>query len=1483
MAEPLYQTPFVSFPLHPAFLPPPVSVLSSPRPPFILALLPYLPSVFLLVTLAISSIAYIATLLPTNSRRLASLHSLFQPFITPADILSTPGITPLAPERETKKRAPGVALRALGALEFVGRSAVALKVVLETRSGGDVGWGTVWRETVQNSGIHMPIIMTLTWLAALSLEVYSPSISPPFRHLTLFSLLLTDACVNIILSIHNADVVNWTDLARVPDAIICAVLVGVIVSMPLGSGVGIELGVEKDGRPQSPEDANTLLGSLTYSWMGSLMSLAYKRPLKSNDVWALVAVTLGYLRPYFIQRILETLSLPSNSTSLFSEDWSPHSTAYIYALFAFLSMSGQSLAQLQHFHHARRIGMRLRSELTIEVFEKVLRRKDMAGRIDGGGGEGEASAGKVVSLVSEDTDRVLRMGCDSHLIYGAPLEITLALLFLYNLMGWSAFVGFSILAITVPSDLGKRSIEITRGRAAARDDRQSSLQEMIAAIRTIKFFGWTEAWVEKTEEKRAIELKWMVKEWINSIYLTLLWSLISVVVPLSAFWCYVKVQKEELTVAVAFTALALFTIIPDFGIRILQTQVSIKRMESFLAEEEVASHAELDHRTQAGDTLAFRKATLEWHETPGSDSKPFCVKNLNIEFPKGGLTLICGPTGAGKTSLLLGLLGELKVVAGSVVLPKRVSYAAQHPWLESCSIRDNILFGYGYSHERYSAVLEGCALRPDLATLPAGDLTHVGERGVSLSGGQKARIALARALYAPTTHVLLDDVFSAVDSHTAKRLFQTLQGPMLVGRTCVLVTHHVDLVVSGAAYRVNLLGGNVVFQGRPETARSFPANKGTSTVTPNSEEEAKVVDPDVDEPSQVVEAEGWTTGEVKRSIYTTYLKASNYSLWEVLLLLMLGRPAFAFLEQYWLRLWGEASLNGRDVNSTFFLAVYAAIGLSSTALLVGSTLVLYIASYRASRSIFSKLVLRVVHAPSRWFDVVPLGRVTARFTRDVSTLDGAIASKLAYFSNLDSYSTNLSSLAVNFSNFANHLLSMTSSLLITVVILPATIIPTACFAFIYTTLFTRYLAVNRDVNRIGATTASPLFSTFHQVLVGITTIRAFAKERDYRAELCSIVDETLALWYCTCTLDVWLSIRTQLLSSCCLLATASFAIYAGVSPGLAGIAITSSQSIIQSLDWLCSAYGKLVLGLNSLERITEYLDLPQEPSEGRLPPANWPSASASALITVEDLEIKYSPELPAVLKGISFSIKPGERVAVAGRTGSGKSTLAMSLLRFVDPSKGSIVIDGLDVTKISLEELRRRITFLPQEAMLFSGVLRDNLDPLHVHTDEECLDALRRVHLLSESFPSSSGAATPIPMSESDDVSKRVKRIHLHTKVSGGGNNFSSGQRQLIALARALLRDSRIIVMDESTAAVDFALDKQIQETVRAEFSNAALITIAHRLATIVDYDRVMVLNDGQLCEFDTPARLLATESAFHQMCRESGDYEDLLARVRGS
>ncbi|CAE6476012.1 unnamed protein product [Rhizoctonia solani] len=934
--------------------------------------------------------------------------------------------------------------------------------------------------------------------------------------------------------------------------------------------------------------------------------------------------------------------------------------------------------------------------------------------------------------------------------------------------------------------------------------------------------------------------------------------------------------------------------------------------------------------------------------------KPFELKNVSIVFPEGVMSLVSGPTGSGKSSLLAALLGEMDRIEGEVYLPKEptrlnektglpmtISYCAQQPWLEHKTIKDNILFGSPYDKERYEATLSCCALLPDLAVLEDGDQTEIGEKGVSLSGGQKARVALARAVYARTQVVLMDDVLSAVDSHTAELIVKRcFLGPLMKHRTVILVTHHVDLVLPAVSWVVKLYEGQVESQGTVAQLRESGALSSIragqkeielteEVITTESGEDQTGGPKDPNKTARkLVEDEKKASGSVGIAVYKTYLSAASYVLFCFLVLFLLSDELSKLFQKFWIKYWSESYMTQdaqvytssgwlewkfppANQNVLPYLLVYIGIQAWISFINIISQIPSIMSTLRASRLLYEKMLRSVMRSPSRFFDKTPSGRILNRFSKDIDTIDGGLQDFMI--------------------QVLSQMITLSVAVGTIVYAVPVFIVPAIVIAYIHLWFARGYINASRDLRRIESNTRSPIVSSFSELVVGIVTVRAFGSEKSFLNNMYKRVDRTQAATHYYWMCNRWLLFRFDSLGALSVLIATAGSLLGGASAGLAGIVIVQAQAYVRGLYWGLRFWTELEQSLNSVERVQEYLDLPSEPPaviESHRPPAAWPSATKGTLV-FEDLELKYSPELEPVLKGVSFETKPAERIGIVGRTGSGKSTLALALFRFVDPSAGKIILDGIDITTIGLDDLRSQLTLIPQDAVLFNGTIRENLDPFNEYTDAECIEALQRVHLRTTDSPGRSlatsraasikdGATTPLiagivqPEDASHDVSQKAITVPeepasddsetlvataasaapstpggtgsgrtiftLETKVSEGGNNFSQGQRQLLSMARALLRKSSVIVMDESTASVDFETDAKIQTTIREEFNQSILLTIAHRLRTIIDNDRILVLNAGRVVEFDTPANLLKKpDGVFHEMCKKSGDYDELL------
>ncbi|KAI0317356.1 ABC transporter type 1, transmembrane domain-containing protein [Amylostereum chailletii] len=1125
-----------------------------------------------------------------------------------------------------------------------------------------------------------------------------------------------------------------------------------------------------------------------------------------------------------------------------------------------------------------------------------------------------ADVGKIVNLMAGDANRIATTTSTIYFLYGNPVEIILASTFLYQLLGWSAFAGFFVLLLVWPinSLLSRRAVHIQKGVMVSRDERMGVLHELLGAVKFIKFFAWEDRWMERVLSVREHELDWMVKARTNNVLFTALWACAPPLMSVASFAVFVLLGNE-LTVSVAFTAIVLFNMarlplnmLPSWILNFVQTLVAVDRIAAFLDEDEVDAQVSSLKKPPTGafsadnetyDGLGIENGTFSWSKadkrekglhtnkttnttdnsadegsssssTPGGGrSHHFELKDVSVMFPEGKMTLITGPTASGKTAMLMALLGEMTTLSGRVIMCKdtsrvdeaglthTIAYAAQSPWVRHQSIKENILFGYPYDEERYDQVLEACALKPDLDVLEDGDATEIGARGVSLSGGQKARVALARAVYTPAKYLLLDDPLSAVDSHTACVLFEKLfQGPLMASRTVILVTHHVDLVLPGAHYLVCMLDGRIDTQGTVVDLRAqgFIHDVVHKSATElGAEDQTDILDEGEaktagtrKEPRKLIEDEQREVGGVQWTIYKTYLKASSYWTWAILAALIVLVQFMSVAEKLWIKVWGEAygdletpmeehalsslaiqhmdgiaalasftsglsydsprvgSLPSAQEKPLFYVGVYASIGLLTALMTIMSTIVQYTGALRASRLLFEKLLTSVVRATMRWYDTTPEGRILNRFSKDVETVDSSLASSLQ---------------SVN-SSFATFI----ASVLTIAFVFPVFLVPAFIISLAYRFLAIGYLNTGRDLRRMESNTRSLVFSGFGELLEGIVTVRAFSAEQRFLDAFHGKVDLTNRMWYFFWMTNRWLLLNLEVLGAAAVLITTLVAVSGFATAGIAGLCITSAMSFTMGTYWACRSWTTLELDLNSVERVVEYLDLPQEPPaiiEGSRPPASWPSRDSRNLIVVDDLVVKYAPDLPPILHNISFALKGRERVGLLGRTGSGKSTLAMSILRFVDPVRGKICIDGIDISSIGLHDLRSRVTFIPQDASLFSGTLRDNLDPFRQHTDAECLDVLDRVHILNGSTrrshrASRHGSFTQIPpvsasaaSSTTTSVVESTDPITLETQVSSGGVNFSQGQRQLIAMARALLRRSSIIVLDEATSSIDSATD----------------------------------------------------------------------------
>ena len=1208
----------------------------------------------------------------------------------------------------------------------------------------------------------------------------------------------------------------------------------------------------------------------------------------------------------------------------------------------------------------------------------------------------QANTGTIVNLMAIDSFKVSEVGAYLHFLWaGVPVQVVMAVALLYRILGFSSFAGIALMVLMMPVNLfiARQFQSIQHRILACTDARIHATNEVLQNIRIIKYFAWERRFEDIVDEKRRAELKSLRTRYIVWSAAATMWYGTPILITFASFFLFTVVEKRSLTPSVAFPALSLFNLLrvpldqlADMIAHVQESKVSLNRVDTYLNEDETEKYTQVHDSNVSGEPpkIALEKATLTWGQSRATDA--FRLINMDVSFNIGKLSIVAGATGSGKTSLLMALLGEMRLLDGKVFLPggkgdrtelpidpatglmESVAYCAQEAWLVNDSIMENIVFASQFDPKRYKAVIKACALGRDFEILASGDQTLVGEKGISLSGGQKQRISLARAVYSSSRHLLLDDCLSAVDSHTAKHIFQeALRSPLMFNRTCILVTHNVALTVPAADRVIVLDNGKIAVQGAPddvaasgalgeELLRSRPSSKpnsqGISRVTSDLEErreEAANQEEDnglvanqgaqqkTEEPHHARLAEAKAHGSIKMSTVKMYLKAmGSWYYWVVAAVVFIVQQLASVSTNIWIREWANAySVEGfggshndtdryssltqfkfpsfnaggvprtttwtanqlyrtkakitatdtppgdsNDVQVSYYLWIYALLGLLYVAVSLIREIVLFLGSLHASWGIHKRLLKAILHAKFKFFDSTPLGQMMNRFAKDVEAVD-----------------QDVSPVAIG---TLHSLASVIMIVILISVITPGFLVAGTIITLVYSVLGAVYLNASRDLKRLESVERSPLYQQFGETLNGIVTIRAYGDGTrfamdNYRRINCYNRPH-IYLW----ASNRWLAFRVDITGALVSFFSAAFVLLnvGKVDAGAAGLSLTYAVTFTENILWLVRLYAEVQQSMNSVERVKEYLDVEQEAQPviaNSRPPPGWPGEGA---VEFENYTTRYRPELDPVLRNVSFSVHPGEKIGIVGRTGAGKSSLALALFRGLEADQGKIIIDGIDISTIGLRDLRESITIVPQDPTLFTGTIRSNLDPFGHYTDEEVFTALRRVHLIGNAAEwtatpltgSTMAALDPVPVNGDDSggsssssgdsatVGDNKNIFHnLESPVAESGTNLSQGQRQLLCLARALLKKPRVLMMDEATASIDYATDSKIQETL-GELRESTIITIAHRLQTIIDYDKVLVLDRGEVKEYDHPWILIRKDgSIFQSMCENTGNMESLL------
>uniref|UniRef100_K3WNL0 Multidrug resistance-associated protein 1 n=1 Tax=Globisporangium ultimum (strain ATCC 200006 / CBS 805.95 / DAOM BR144) TaxID=431595 RepID=K3WNL0_GLOUD len=913
-------------------------------------------------------------------------------------------------------------------------------------------------------------------------------------------------------------------------------------------------------------------------------------------------------------------------------------------------------------------------------------------------------------------------------------------------------------------------------------------------------------------------------------------------------------MEQPLTAAKVFTAIALFNAIWD-SLRTLpiviqtcvQAKVSVDRMNKFLTLPEfVPTNVTRDDPRQSKDVaVSVRDGAFSW-----TKNAPPLLKNVNVEVKKGDFVVVHGAVGSGKSSLCSALLGEMEKLSGSVFVRGRVAYYSQQTWIQNLTIRDNILFGNAFNPQRYEKVLDACGLLPDLKQLPAGDATEIGQKGINLSGGQKARLSLARACYSDADLFILDSPLAAVDAVVQSEIFSKCICGLLEDKTIILVTHSPDIIASDA---VNLKV--LVEAGKLRAERMSAAHTRTAfamlSVPRRVKGSRKQHEHEMPAAAQVqagrlVDDEDRREGRVSKEVFLAYVNAvDGAKVWILLIAVQILSQCFQIASDLWLSYWTGQNLGDDKTHKTGqtdrYLSIYALLGSGVALMVLARALLTSYIGLRGSRQLFDSMTHALMHAPLRFFDANPIGRIVNRYSDDMSAVDFFLPFSFG------------SSLTYLF--FAGFQLA---TALYYVSFFGLLAIP---LVYLYIKIANLFLASSREVSRLWKVAESSVLSQISEVEQGVALIRAFGGTYvdHILQENFDRVGVTNQVWLAINVARQWLQVHMQIIGCAVVFLVVSSLVVLRdfVPPGVAGLAFGYALSIDSSIAQLVQEWSMLEIYMVSPERIMEYVAIPPEGSQKPLviePPTQWPRHGT---ITFDNVVFSYKEGAPAVLKGLSFDIKNNEKIGIVGRTGAGKSSLTMALFRINELDAGRILIDGEDISTMPLRSLRSKLSIIPQAPVLFKGTLRAYMDPFDEFTDADIWSAFEKVEMKEQI-----GAL----------------ENQLSYELSENGENFSVGERQMLCMARALLTQTRIVVMDEATASIDHATEKKLQTMIDRDFKDATVLTIAHRLATVLDSDRIMVLSDGKVVEFDSPGNLVQNpKGVFYQLAKEGGYLDRLL------
>uniref|UniRef100_A0A670KKY0 ATP binding cassette subfamily C member 9 n=1 Tax=Podarcis muralis TaxID=64176 RepID=A0A670KKY0_PODMU len=1224
------------------------------------------------------------------------------------------------------------------------------------------------------------------------------------------------------------------------------------------------------------------------------MYRAFGRPILLSSTFRYLADLLGFAGPLCISgdrgRKYHLFVYPFLTSTNFLK------TAYVLAVLLFLALILQRTFLQASYYVTIETGINLRGALLAMIYNKMLRLSTSNLSM------GEMTLGQINNLVAIETNQLMWFLFLCPNLWAMPVQIIMGVILLYNLLGQSALVGAAVIVLLAPIQyfIATKLAEAQKSTLDYSTERLKKTNEILKGIKLLKLYAWEHIFCRSVEETRVKELTSLKTFALYTSLSIFMNAAIPIAAVLATFVTYTYIKEEPPTTAQAFASLSLFHILvtPLF---LLSTVVRF------------AVKAIIRYSGTSG-YIRFRLQTLQVTDSTNPEILPLVknfvtngyfswgsglatLSNIDIRIPTGQMTMIVGQVGCGKSSLLLAVLGEMQALegkvhwnryvshiphfgedpSGSLCLPSApnaltsptrnrysVAYAAQKPWLLNATVEENITFGSPFNKQRYKAVTDACSLQPDIDLLPFGDQTEIGERGINLSGGQRQRICVARALYQNTNIVFLDDPFSALDIHLSDHLMQEGILKFLKDdkRTLVLVTHklqylpHADWIIAmkdGTVLREGTLKDiqtkdvelyehwkTLMNRQDQELEKTTLERKTLRRAMYPRESKAQLEDEDEEEEEEEEDDDNMSTVMRLRTNLPwktcwQYLTSGGFLLLSLMIFSKLLKHSVIVAIDYWLAQWTSMTKNGKALCSTeeparkvgrhaetCYVAVFSILSGAGIVLCLVTSLTVEWMGLTAAKNLHHDLLNKIILGPIRFFDTTPLGLILNRFSADTNIIDQHIPPTLESLSR----STLLCLSAIGIISYATPWF--------VVALVPLGI----AFYFIQ-----KYFRVaSKDLQELDDSTQLPLLCHFSETAEGLTTIRAFRHEPRFKQRMLELTDTNNIAYLFLSAANRWLEVRTDYLGAFIVLTAAVASISPDDDPksGLVGLGLLYALTITNYLNWVVRNLADLEVQMSAVKKVNSFLNMESENYEGTMDisqvPKDWPQEGE---IKIENLCVRYENNLKPVLKHVKAYIKPGQKVGICGRTGSGKSSLSLAFFRMVDIFDGKIVIDGIDISKIPLDMLRSRLSIILQDPILFSGSIRFNLDPECKCTDDTLWEALEIAQLknMVKSLPGG-----------------------LDAIVTEGGENFSVGQRQLFCLARAFVRKSSILIMDEATASIDMATENILQKVVMTAFADRTVVTIAHRVHTILTADLVIVMKRGVILEYDTPENLLAQE-----------------------